>query len=89
VERGEVTLADTVLVLGSGPVGINAIILSLMRGALRVLCIGAPQHRLEAATQAGAGAVLNIEEAGEIKRIEWVLERTNGREADVTIEATG
>jgi len=35
VERGEVALADTVLVLGSGPVGINAIILALMRGALR------------------------------------------------------
>src|SRR5213594_3995641 len=42
VERGEVAIADTVLVLGSGPVGINAIILSLMRGALRVLCLGAP-----------------------------------------------
>src|SRR6266436_364317 len=54
VERGEVTLADTVLVLGSGPVGINAIVLSLMRGALRVLCIGAPEHRLEAALHAGA-----------------------------------
>src|SRR5882672_8362596 len=51
VERGEVALTDTVLVLGSGPVGINAIILSLMRGALRVLCIGAPEQRLAAALQ--------------------------------------
>src|SRR6266478_2534285 len=89
VERGEVTLADTVLVLGSGPVGVNAIILSLMRGALRVLCIGAPAHRLEAALQAGATAVLNIETASERQRIEWVLEQTSGRGADVTIEATG
>src|SRR5205807_6652887 len=30
VERGEIAIGDTVLVLGSGPVGINAIILSLM-----------------------------------------------------------
>lgn len=89
VERGEVALADTVLVLGSGPVGINAIILALMRGALRVLCIGAPQHRLDAAIQAGAAEVLNIEIANDHERLEWVLERTNGRGADVTIEATG
>lgn len=89
VERSEVTLADTVLVLGSGPVGLNAIILSLMRGALGVLCIGAPQRRLEAALQAGATAVLNIEKANERQRIEWVLERTSSRGADVTIEATG
>lgn len=89
VERGELALGDTVLVLGSGPVGINAIILSLMRGALRVLCIGAPQHRLDAALQAGASAVLNIETADERERMDWVLERTGGRGADVTIEATG
>src|SRR5215213_5723189 len=43
VERGDIKIGDTVLVLGSGPVGINAIVLAQMRGALRVLCIGAPQ----------------------------------------------
>src|SRR6266478_786133 len=89
VERGEIAIGDTVLVLGSGPVGINAIILSLMRGALRVLCIGAPDQRLEAATQVGAFAVLNFEEHDEGERLEWVREQTHGRGADVTIEATG
>jgi L-iditol 2-dehydrogenase len=89
VERAEIAIGDTVLVLGSGPVSINAIILSLMRGALRVLCIGAPAVRLEAATAAGAGNVLNFEEHDERARMEWILERTNGRGADATIEATG
>lgn len=89
IERGEIAVGDTVLVLGSGPVGINATILSLMRGALRVLCIGAPDLRLEAASQAGASAVLNFEKHNEQARIDWVLERTKGRGADVTIEATG
>ena len=37
VERGAISIGDTVLVLGSGPVGLNAIILAQMRGALRVL----------------------------------------------------
>ena len=89
VERGDIALGDTVLVLGSGPVGINAIILALMRGALRVLCIGAPANRLEVATQVGASDVLDFEATPEAERLEWVFERTNGRGADVTIEATG
>src|SRR5258706_1631301 len=89
VERAGITIGDTVLVVGSGPVGINAIILSLMRGALRVVCIGAPALRLEAAAEAGAAGVLNFEEHDERERSAWILERTNGRGADVTIEATG
>src|SRR5436190_13106385 len=89
VERGDLAIGDTVLVLGSGPVGVNAIILSLMRGALRVLCIGAPDHRLDVASEVGASDVLNFENHDEAGRLDWVLERTNSRGADVTIEATG
>lgn len=89
VERGEISIGDTVLILGSGPVGINAIILALMRGALRVLCIGAPDHRLESARQLGAAAVLNFEGHSQGERWEWVREQTGQRGADVTIEATG
>ena len=89
VERADIAIGDSVLVLGSGPVGINAVILSQMRGALKVFCIGAPSGRLQAATDVGASAVLNFEEHDESERLAWILERTNGRGADVTIEATG
>jgi L-iditol 2-dehydrogenase len=89
VERGDIAIGDTVLVLGSGPVGINAIILALMRGAVKVLCIGAPDHRLEAASESGAIDVLNFGAHDEAARLGWVLQRTGGRGADVTIEATG
>ena len=89
VERGDVAIGDTVLVLGSGPVGINAVMLSLMRGALRVFCVGAPDHRLAVAAEAGACEVLNFENHHDDERLEWIRARTNGRGADVTIEATG
>src|SRR5688500_453345 len=69
VERAEVKLGDMVLVLGSGPVGLSAIILALMGGALRVLCIGAPEHRLNAALEVGAAAVLNIETHDDEQRL--------------------
>jgi threonine dehydrogenase-like Zn-dependent dehydrogenase len=89
VERASIALGDTVLVLGSGPVGISAVIMSLMSGALRVLCIGAPEARLEAARRAGASEVLNIAANDERARFEWTMDLTGGRGADVTIEATG
>lgn len=89
VERADIEIGDTVLVLGSGPVGLSAVILAQMRGALRVLCIGAPQHRLDTARKVGAGETLNIENYNEAERLQWARELTNGRGADVTIEATG
>jgi L-iditol 2-dehydrogenase len=60
-----------------------------LRGALQVLCIGAPEHRLQSALSAGATHVLNIETTSENERLEWVRQLTQGRGADVTIEATG
>jgi len=89
VQRADIALGDTVLVLGSGPVGLSTVIFSVMRGALRVLCIGAPAHRLEAARAVGAAETFNIEDHDEQARHQWVLDETVGRGADITIEATG
>ncbi len=89
VERAEIAVGDTVLVLGSGPVGLSAVIVSLMRGAGTVLCIGAPAARLEAARAVGAAGTCDIAEHDAGGRLAWVQERTSGRGADVTIEATG
>src|SRR5688572_25877852 len=89
VERADIMLGDTVLVLGSGPVGLSSIILARMRGAAAVLCIGAPSDRLKTALAVGAGAVLDFTSGNAEERLEWVLQHTAGRGADVTIEATG
>jgi threonine dehydrogenase-like Zn-dependent dehydrogenase len=89
VERSGIMFGDTVLVLGSGPVGLSSIILARMRGAGLVLCIGAPQQRLAAAAAVGAGAVLDFTTVSAGERVEWVRQHTGGRGADVVIEATG
>jgi len=89
MERADSRIGDTVLILGSGPVGLSSIILARMRGALDVLCIGAPAARLDAATQVGASAVLGIEDTSPAEREAWVRDHTAGRGADVTIEAAG
>lgn len=89
-ERAGIALGDTVVVQGSGPVGLNAAVFALLGGAARVLVVGAPAPRLEIARRIGAEDVLDVQavtDAGERGR--WVRERTSGRGADVVIEATG
>jgi threonine dehydrogenase-like Zn-dependent dehydrogenase len=90
VERAGIALGDTVVVQGSGPVGLNAAIFAQLAGALAVLVIGAPRARLEAATRLGAEAVLDVTRVTDpAARVRWVLDRTAGRGADVVIEASG
>lgn len=89
VERADIGPGDRILVLGSGPVGLSLIILARMQGAVKLLCIGSPEHRLEVARAVGASAVCDIRASSVEERLGWVLEQTGGRGADVTIEATG
>jgi threonine dehydrogenase-like Zn-dependent dehydrogenase len=88
-ERADIALGDTVLVLGSGPVGLSTIAFATLRGAARVLCIGAPENRLAQARDTGADATLDFTKHSQSARREWVLSHTQGRGADVTIECTG
>jgi threonine dehydrogenase-like Zn-dependent dehydrogenase len=89
VDRARMAIGDVVLVLGSGPVGLSAVALARLSGAEQVLCIGAPAGRLHAARGFGADDVLDIGASTPDERLDWVLERTGGRGADVTIEAAG
>lgn len=89
VERAEIRFGDTVLVQGSGPVGLSAVILAQLRGAGQVIVIGGPELRLAMAQHAGANAVIDIGLRDEAQRLHAVRELTHGRGADITIEATG
>lgn len=90
VERASIAMGDTVVVQGSGPVGLNAAIFAQLAGALRVLVIGAPRARLEAAIKIGAEDVCSILETPDpADRVRFVRDRTSGRGADVVIEASG
>ncbi|HKF42458.1 MAG TPA: zinc-binding dehydrogenase [Thermoanaerobaculia bacterium] len=90
VERAGIAMGDTVVVQGSGPVGLNAAIFAQLAGALQVFVVGAPRARLEAAKRIGAEDVLDIwDESDPARRAAWVRDRTGGRGADVVIEASG
>jgi threonine dehydrogenase-like Zn-dependent dehydrogenase len=88
-QLANIEFGDSVLVLGSGPVGWSSIICAKLRGAQKVFCIGAPSSRLQVALAVGADAILDFSVTSEEDRLQWVNDHTNGRGADVTIEATG
>ena len=89
MDRAEVRLGDTVVVQGSGPVGLCAAILSQLSGAVRVIMVGAPKLRLDIAKSLGVDSTINIQEYDSESRVKRILELTEDRGADVVIEATG
>ncbi len=89
IERAQIQLGDIVTVQGSGPVGLSIAILAQLSGAGRVIVIGDPAARLETAKFFGADEVIAVSETTARERIEKIRDLTNGRGADITLEATG
>lgn len=54
-ERRPVRLGETVIVQGSGPVGLAAAALAQMAGAQKVILVGGPRQRLDLAAKCGIG----------------------------------
>jgi len=90
-ERRPVRLGETVVVQGSGPVGLAAAALAQMSGAAHVILVGGPAKRLELAAKASiADTRLNIIDAADPDEVvSEVLALTDGRGADLVIECTG
>ncbi len=88
IDRAEIRVGDTVVVQGTGAVGLSAIALSTLAGARRVIAIGAPADRLRLARDMGAEETLDLA-APPAERLERVRALTGGHGADVVIEAAG
>jgi alcohol dehydrogenase len=86
VLNGRVQPADTVAVVGAGPIGLAAILGAKLHSPSHIIAIDVAAGRLEAAKQFGADLVINNREEDAIAR---VRELTGGLGADVAIEAVG
>jgi L-iditol 2-dehydrogenase len=85
---GAVASHETVVIQGSGPIGLYSLAVARDRGANKVFVIGAPDSRLKVALDWGADDTLSIEDVSDQKaRRQWVLDRTGSRGADITIQA--
>lgn len=90
-ERRPVRQGETVVVQGSGPVGMAAAIYAQLSGADAVILVGAPRDRLEAAERLGIGDErLDITGRTGDEIVDAVVALTPRREgADLVIECTG
>jgi 5-exo-hydroxycamphor dehydrogenase len=86
---GRVLATDTVLVQGSGPVGLAATLLARHTAARQVIVLGAPHDRLAWARRLGADVAIDIMATTAQERLQTVRDLTSGRGADVVIEAAG
>ena len=89
IDRAAVLLGDTVLVQGTGAVGLSAIALARLAGATRVIAFGAPADRLELAAAMGADLVVDVQRTDAAERQQIVRDVTGGLGVDIAIEAAG
>jgi threonine dehydrogenase-like Zn-dependent dehydrogenase len=82
---------DTVVIQGSGPIGILAVAAAQEMGAGRVICVGAPEEpRLKLARRFGAEATIDIEEyRTPEERIRRVRDVVGGFGADLVMDCSG
>ncbi len=86
VLNGQVKPGDIVAIVGSGPIGIAALLTAQFYTPAEIIMIDQDQNRLELAKTFGATHIIN---GANENVIEKIMSLTNGRGVDVAIEAVG
>jgi L-iditol 2-dehydrogenase len=84
-DRGQVGLGDTVVIIGTGPVGCIHVSLARARGADKIYVVDIVDDRLEMAAAFGPDATINSAKTDLVAEV-WKL--TRGKGATVVITAT-
>ena len=85
-DQGNVKLGDTVVIFGTGCIGLVTLLSCKAKGASNVIVIDVLENRLKVAEKIGASHVINAKENNIIQKIDEI---TNGRGADVVIDTAG
>ncbi|KAF5382857.1 hypothetical protein D9757_007257 [Collybiopsis confluens] len=86
VLQGKVQVGSTVAIIGSGPVGLTALVTCKLHSPAQVIMVDLSQSRLHSA-RANFGATHTIISGPDT--VKQVMDLTDGRGADVVIEAVG
>ncbi|MDZ4796792.1 MAG: galactitol-1-phosphate 5-dehydrogenase [Bryobacteraceae bacterium] len=81
-----VALADTAVVVGTGMIGLLTIQAARLAGCSRIIAMDLEDHKLALAKANGADEVVNPKT---VDAVQYVLDATGGRGADVVFEAVG
>ncbi len=86
VECGDISLKDTVVIAGAGPIGLFAIQAAALKNPYKLIVIDISEERLELAKKLGADITLNPQKVDVKKEVDAM---TGGYGCDVFIEVTG
>jgi Zn-dependent alcohol dehydrogenase len=86
VNTAQVALGSSVVVLGTGGVGLNSVQGAVLSGAAKIIAVDLLDHKLEAARHFGATHTVN---AGHLDAVAAVQALTDGRGADYAFTTVG
>ncbi len=86
VLNGKITPGDTVAIVGSGPVGLAALLTAQFYSPAEIIMVDMDDNRLEVAKRLGATATVNNRDG---KAVDKVTQMTGGIGVDCAIEAVG
>lgn len=86
---GGIKPMQSVVVQGSGPIGLAAVLMATLSGARSIVAIDASPLRLDFARRFGATVTLDLSATSIEVRADAVAAATGGRGADMVIEGTG
>lgn len=86
VRRSAIQLGDVVVIIGCGFMGSLIVQGAVLRGPSKIIAVDLDNDRLRLAKNLGADVIINSKENDAIR---MVMELTDGKGADVVIEATG
>ena len=91
VMRANLKIGDTVVVQGSGAIGLVTLVCAKVSGAAKLIMVGGPAERLELASRMGADVTVDIEKVTSVaERTELVKSHTpKNAGADVVFECAG
>jgi alcohol dehydrogenase len=86
VLNGKVKVGSSVAIVGSGPIGLAALLTAQFYGPAEIIMVDVDDNRLEVAKRFGATATVNSADG---KVAETIMALTGGRGVDTAIEAVG
>ena len=86
VQRGDIELADTVVIAGAGPLGLGMVAAARLKNPTLLISLDLNDERLDVAKACGADLGLN---PSKVDVVDEVQKLTDGYGCDVYIEATG
>ena len=86
VLNGKIQPGATVAIVGSGPIGLAALLTAQFYSPAQIIMIDLDDNRLECGRQFGATSILNSREGNVVEKVKAL---TGGRGVDTAIEAVG